>query len=146
MRFNEKEIKKQIDSLKLFGWISCSLLLGVLVTIQIFFGNQLANFSDIISFIGLTLVFALFISPIGFCLHWIFNIDSHENDIYNIAWGDGKRDTLKNMSYENYKERTRECLCNEPSCAKCLGVNCEDSECKIHTQEAKNLWRKNNKK
>lgn len=27
----------------------------------------------------------------------------------------------------------KKCLCDEPLCAKCLGVNCEDDNCKVHS-------------
>lgn len=33
-----------------------------------------------------------------------------------------------------------QCLCDTPTCAKCLGVNCKDEDCKIHTQEKKRMW------
>mgnify|MGYP001582516893 CR=1 FL=1 len=32
------------------------------------------------------------------------------------------------------------CLCDEPLCGKCLSVNCEDANCKIHTKENKDRW------
>lgn len=35
------------------------------------------------------------------------------------------------------KLRTRECLCDNPLCAKCLLINCNDDDCKVHTQENK---------
>ena len=35
------------------------------------------------------------------------------------------------------------CQCNEPGCAKCLSVNCQDKDCLIHTKEAKIAWRRN---
>ncbi len=34
------------------------------------------------------------------------------------------------------------CLCNEPTCAKCLSVNCKDDNCPVHTKENKIAWRK----
>lgn len=33
------------------------------------------------------------------------------------------------------------CLCTDPQCAKCLGVNCQDKDCVIHTLEAKIAFR-----
>ena len=36
---------------------------------------------------------------------------------------------------------TKECLCDTSTCAKCLGVNCQDDNCKIHTLEAKQKFR-----
>lgn len=35
------------------------------------------------------------------------------------------------------KLKRRECLCKNPTCAKCLLINCKDEDCKIHTQEKK---------
>jgi len=40
------------------------------------------------------------------------------------------------------KNNTKKCLCNEPTCAKCLGINCEDKICPTHTTENKRAWRK----
>ncbi len=37
----------------------------------------------------------------------------------------------------------RKCLCNNPTCAKCLSVNCEDENCVVHTKKAKEIYRKN---
>lgn len=37
---------------------------------------------------------------------------------------------------------TKKCLCNEPKCAKCLIVNCEDEDCLVHTFQAKSKYRK----
>lgn len=34
------------------------------------------------------------------------------------------------------------CLCAEPLCGKCLSVNCEDENCKTHTQENKDRWKR----
>ena len=31
----------------------------------------------------------------------------------------------------------RKCLCDNPTCAKCLGVNCEDDGCAIHSVKDK---------
>ncbi len=31
----------------------------------------------------------------------------------------------------------KKCLCDKPDCAKCLVVNCEDDNCKVHTKENK---------
>jgi hypothetical protein len=36
----------------------------------------------------------------------------------------------------------RKCQCDDPSCAKCLTVNCKDDECPIHTMEEKKKRRK----
>jgi len=30
-------------------------------------------------------------------------------------------------------DEVKKCLCNETLCAKCLGINCEDDNCKIHS-------------
>lgn len=40
------------------------------------------------------------------------------------------------------EKKNQKCLCDNPLCAKCLGVNCEDKDCKIHTHEAKVQWQK----
>ena len=34
------------------------------------------------------------------------------------------------------------CKCDEPTCAKCLGMNCQDKNCPTHTTENKKAWRK----
>jgi len=34
-------------------------------------------------------------------------------------------------------ENNKKCLCKEPLCAKCLGVNCREDNCKVHTLENK---------
>ena len=34
------------------------------------------------------------------------------------------------------------CKCDDPQCAKCLGINCMDKNCPTHTKEAKANWRK----
>lgn len=31
------------------------------------------------------------------------------------------------------KQKIKKCLCNTPYCAKCLGSNCQDDNCRIHT-------------
>lgn len=35
------------------------------------------------------------------------------------------------------EKETKKCLCDDRLCGKCLGVNCEDENCLIHTKEAK---------
>lgn len=35
----------------------------------------------------------------------------------------------------------KECKCDEPDCAKCLLVNCQDESCKVHTSENKKRFR-----
>ncbi len=35
----------------------------------------------------------------------------------------------------------QKCLCDNQTCAKCLGINCQDKNCKIHTKERKEAWR-----
>lgn len=44
------------------------------------------------------------------------------------------------------KGKAKKCLCSDPSCAKCLLVNCEDDDCKIHTKEKKENFKKYYKK
>jgi len=39
------------------------------------------------------------------------------------------------------EKQLEKCLCDNPTCAKCLGVNCQDDNCKIHTKEAKLKFR-----
>lgn len=36
----------------------------------------------------------------------------------------------------------KKCLCDNPTCAKCLGLNCKDKNCPIHTKEKKEDWRR----
>ena len=38
------------------------------------------------------------------------------------------------------KESNKKCLCDEPSCGKCLASNCEDKDCLVHTKELKEKW------
>lgn len=38
---------------------------------------------------------------------------------------------------------TKKCLCDEPQCAKCLCVGCQDKDCSVHTKNAKIRWQKN---
>ena len=35
----------------------------------------------------------------------------------------------------------QKCSCNNPTCAKCLGGNCQDDNCLIHTEAMKKVWR-----
>jgi len=53
------------------------------------------------------------------------------------------------ISFEEEKElvkklKTKKCLCTNPDCRKCLQINCQDEDCKIHTKEKKNKFRKQN--
>jgi len=41
------------------------------------------------------------------------------------------------------KEVEKKCLCDDPTCAKCLSLNCEDKECRVHTKEKKQAWQQN---
>ena len=36
----------------------------------------------------------------------------------------------------------KKCLCDNTTCAKCLGLNCKDKNCPIHTKEKKEDWRR----
>ena len=38
--------------------------------------------------------------------------------------------------------QNKKCLCDTPTCAKCLGVNCQDKNCSVHTKERKEAWRR----
>jgi len=40
------------------------------------------------------------------------------------------------------KKQNKKCLCDNPTCAKCLGINCQDKDCQIHTKERKESWRR----
>lgn len=44
----------------------------------------------------------------------------------------------------NQKE-IKKCLCESPLCAKCLGVNCTDANCLIHTEARKESYKKGSK-
>ena len=35
----------------------------------------------------------------------------------------------------------RKCLCDNPTCAKCLSVNCVSDSCLGHTKDMKKAWR-----
>lgn len=37
--------------------------------------------------------------------------------------------------------KTKKCLCDEPLCGKCLGVNCQDEDCKVHIKKRKEEYR-----
>lgn len=39
------------------------------------------------------------------------------------------------------KSKIKQCLCGNTSCAKCLGSNCQDKNCSVHTKEQKEAWR-----
>lgn len=36
----------------------------------------------------------------------------------------------------------KKCLCDDPTCAKCLGVNCTDENCTIHTKARKETYQR----
>ena len=38
--------------------------------------------------------------------------------------------------------KIKKCLCNNPTCAKCLGINCQDKDCSVHTKVNKEAWRR----
>lgn len=40
------------------------------------------------------------------------------------------------------KKENKKCFCSIPHCAKCLGFNCQDDDCKIHTIPKKIKTRK----
>ena len=47
------------------------------------------------------------------------------------------------MSQPSKEEKTkRGCLCGEPTCAKCLFVNCKDENCVVHTKERKERFKR----
>ena len=39
------------------------------------------------------------------------------------------------------KLEMKKCICDSSTCAKCLGANCEDKNCIIHTKERKEAWK-----
>ncbi len=39
-------------------------------------------------------------------------------------------------------KRLKKCLCDNPDCAKCLLVNCENVNCKIHPKQKKNAFKR----
>jgi hypothetical protein len=41
------------------------------------------------------------------------------------------------LSYKNSNGKIKKCLCDNPDCAKCLVVNCEDPNCKVHSTARK---------
>lgn len=45
---------------------------------------------------------------------------------------------------ESNKENEKKCSCVAPACAKCLGSNCHDDNCPIHTIENKIRYRRMN--
>lgn len=40
------------------------------------------------------------------------------------------------------KKDIKECLCDNPQCAKCLAGNCQYDNCLVHTDKAKNRYQK----
>jgi hypothetical protein len=38
-------------------------------------------------------------------------------------------------------KRSKKCKCDVSDCAKCLGINCQDKNCSVHTKERKKAWR-----
>jgi len=43
------------------------------------------------------------------------------------------------MNKKNMKPKSI-CRCDNPTCAKCLGVNCQDDNCPVHTNERKKAF------
>lgn len=43
---------------------------------------------------------------------------------------------------KSLKIQNRKCLCDNSTCAKCLSINCQDKNCKVHTKEGKEIWRR----
>ena len=48
---------------------------------------------------------------------------------------------MKTMN-DNIAKNIKKCSCDDTQCAKCLSMNCEDKECRVHTKEKKQDWRK----
>lgn len=57
---------------------------------------------------------------------------SFYKDLQNLMAG------LENIESIN---ATKTCLCDEPHCGKCLGINCKDENCITHTQKNKDRWK-----
>ena len=42
---------------------------------------------------------------------------------------------------EQKQKKGIKCQCDDPRCAKCLGMNCKDRNCPTHTRDLKAEWR-----
>jgi hypothetical protein len=97
MKYNQKKVKKHISVLQVFGFISCTLFVGLLITIKILYGSQFHNFTDFLSFLGLLILMSLLALPIVFLVHWFISLKYDlDEDVYDLAWNDGMRDQVDN--------------------------------------------------
>ena len=93
MNENKKKIKKHIDVLQAFGFISCALLIGTLITIKILYGSQFHTFLDFLSFIGLVILMSVLAIPFTILICWLLSLKYDlDEDVYELARKDGVRD------------------------------------------------------
>lgn len=93
MNENKKKIKKHIDVLQAFGFISCALLIGTLITIKILYGSQFHTFIDFLSFLGLVILMSVLAIPFTILVYWLLSLKYDlDEDIYELARKDGMRD------------------------------------------------------
>ena len=46
-----------------------------------------------------------------------------------------------NLPINKFGEKSNKCVCDDPTCAKCLSINCQNKDCPVHTKERKEAWR-----
>lgn len=93
MNENKKKIKKHIDVLQAFGFISCALLIGTLITIKILYGSQFHTLIDFLSFVGLVILMSVLATPFTIVVYWLLSLKYDlDEDIYELARKDGARD------------------------------------------------------
>lgn len=95
-KFNQKKIRRKINALEAFGFISCMMFIGLLVTMKVSHGSpNIHSFKQAISVVGLFLLLSLLASPFTIIIYWILNIAFDLDDnIYDTAYDDGMRDAL----------------------------------------------------
>lgn len=97
MNENNKKIKKHVDVLQAFGFISCALLLGTLATIKVLYGNQFHTFADFLSFICLLILMAVLTLPVAILIWWFLSLKYDlDEDIYELVKNDRVRDHTNN--------------------------------------------------
>lgn len=69
---------------------------------------------------------------------WFTKAPKPKREKWCVICGDDEEDDFIPLD-EN--KTTSTCLCTEPQCGKCLGINCTDTNCPTHTDEAKKRWR-----
>jgi len=98
MKHNKKRILAYIDRLQMFGFISCSLLIGTLISVKIMFELEFNNFIDILAFLGMIIMMSLLATPFTILIHWLITLghdDLFGDNIYETSWSDGRRDNNK---------------------------------------------------